>query len=423
MLNHYTMENEKKHSIFRISHQEEVPYGYPNPGLYRQLVLNNDEGNCPDCGIGSTVVHEYCPKVVIAGTYNGTPIYDSFIHRRFKCRNCYRTFMERLPWLRPHQRLTESGKNALLHAAAENTFQAVGEFFGRSGQNVKVHVRRNCQTLQEAYLQERPTPTFMGIDEISLAKGKGNYSLVIYDFTIPWRPELLKIHGSRKRKDVVSLLQQISHSEQIMAIAIDMWEHYKTAIETALPHALVVVDAFHVIQASVRSLDEVRKKVQLKLDKEQSLSLKKDKELFTKPIEELSKAEQERLQSWKTLIPELAQAISLHQKLRTLYHCRDFEEALTLLADWESMVLNSSLQPFHRLLKTVWNWLPEIMNRFLCKISNAKTEGKNNQLRSLNQQGFGYSISSLQARMEIKEQCTALRRWRRYQDQIKRQSA
>ncbi|WP_442961113.1 transposase [Pseudogracilibacillus sp. SO30301A] len=42
--------------------------------------------------------------------------------------------------------------------------------------------------------------------------------------------------------------------------------------------------------------------------------------------------------------------------------------------------------------------MPEILNRFIHRISNAKTEGKNNQIRTMNQQGFGYSIKSIQAR-------------------------
>lgn len=243
----------------------------------------------------------------------------------------------------------------------------------------------------------------MGIDEISLAKGKGNYRLVVYDLTVPWRPQLIRIHDTRKKDEVVSLLQQFSHPERIIGIAIDMWEPYKTAIETALPHVLIVIDAFHVIQASTKALDEVRKTAQNKLNKEQVLALKQDKELFARPIEELTPEEKERLQKWQEDVPELAQAISLHQKLRALYRCRDFEEALNLLVEWERAVLATDLEPFNKLLKTIWNWLPEIMNRFICKISNAKTEGKNNQLRDMNKQGFGYSIASLKARMEMKE--------------------
>jgi len=217
---------------------------------------------------------------------------------------------------------------------------------------------------------------------------------------------------------VITILNEFSHPERIIAIAIDMWEPYKTAIETALPHVLVVIDAFHVIQASTKALDEVRKQTQAKLSKEQSLALKQDKALFTKPLEKLTEAEKEQIQAWQQAVPELAQAISLHQQLRALYRCRDFEEALTLLAQWERAVLAAALEPFAKLLKTIWNWLPEIMNRFLCRISNAKTEGKNNQIRAMNKQGFGYSVASLRARMGMKQQQTALNRWREYQDDI-----
>jgi len=172
MLIHCITTCEARTEPFAILRQTEVPYGYPNAGLHRELSVPHDGGRCPECGRLSVTIHEYVPKVVNSGTYNGTPIYDSFLHRRFTCVNCSRTFMERLNWLHPYQQMTESGKNALLYAAADGTFQAVGEDFGRSGQNVKAHVRRNYEETVNANQQAQPTPAFLGIDEISLAKGK-----------------------------------------------------------------------------------------------------------------------------------------------------------------------------------------------------------------------------------------------------------
>lgn len=423
MLNHYTMESEAETVPFVIVHEKEVPFGYPNAGLHRQLVLPDDGARCPDCGMWSTSIHEYHAKVVTGGTYNGTPIYDSFLHPRYKCDNCSRTFMKRLHWLKPYQRLTESGRTAMLYAVADGTFQAVGEDFGRSGQNVKVHVRNHFRENGVDGLNERTTPVFLGIDEISLAKGKSSYRLVAYDLSVPWRPELICLHENRKKDDVVEILKQLPNPERIIGIAIDMWKPYKTAIETALPHVLIVIDAFHVIQASTKALEEVRKQAQSKLSKEQSAALKQDKDLFAKALEDLSEEEQECLERWQQTTPELAQAISLHQKLRNLYQCHDFEEALSLLVDWEEEVLDSSLEPFEKLLNTIWNWLPEIMNRFICRISNAKTEGKNNQLRAMNKQGFGYSTLSLRARMFAKEQKTALIGWQKHQDRLQQKLA
>lgn len=162
MLIHCITELETRTEPYAIVHQNEIPYGYPNAGLHRQLSVLCQGGHCPDCGKLSVRINEYVPKVVISGTYNGTPIYDSFSHRRFTCENCSRTFMERLSWLGPSQQMTEPGKTALLCAAAEGTFKAVGEDFGRSGQNVKVHVRRHYAEVVDHNVQH--TPAFLGLD-------------------------------------------------------------------------------------------------------------------------------------------------------------------------------------------------------------------------------------------------------------------
>lgn len=131
-------------------------------------------------------------------------------------------------------------------------------------------------------------------------------------------------------------------------------------------------------------MGEVRKVVHKSLSKEQRDALKRDKDLFAEVFEDLTKEQQDQLEQW------------------------------------EKKILESSLEPFQGLLKTVWNWLPEILNRFIYRISNAKTEGKNNQVRTMNQQGFGYSLNSLQARMQIKEEKTAQLKWREYQDRYER---
>lgn len=178
MLNHYTMTNDGNKMHFVISHQVEVPFGFPDAGLYRYLQLTNQGVHCPDCDFWTTKVHEYHPKEVIAGSHNDTPIIDHFNHRRFVCDVCHRTFMEPLPWLKRYQRITDTGHQALLYATADRTFKAVGEAFDRSGQNVRIHVLENY--LEQPDLAERSTPPLIGIDEMSLAKGKGKYRLGKY---------------------------------------------------------------------------------------------------------------------------------------------------------------------------------------------------------------------------------------------------
>lgn len=51
--------------------------------------------------------------------------------------------------------------------------------------------------------------------------------------------------------------------EQIRAVAIDMCTVFKAAIRQVLPHALLVVDHFHVVQLANRAVTEVRRRVTL----------------------------------------------------------------------------------------------------------------------------------------------------------------
>lgn len=144
--------------------------------------------------------------------------------------------------MKPYQRLTEIGHQTLLNATADRTFKAVGEAFGRSGQNVGVHVRNYYSDLPE--LPERSTSKLIGIDEISLAKGKGKYRLVVYDLSVPWRPQLFYMHESRLKEEVISILNKLSDPDQVTAVAMDMWKGYKTAVEEVLPMSPLLLTHF-----------------------------------------------------------------------------------------------------------------------------------------------------------------------------------
>ncbi|MCL6446278.1 MAG: helix-turn-helix domain-containing protein, partial [Alicyclobacillus sp.] len=80
-----------------------------------------------------------------------------------------------------------------------------GRAFGRTGQNVRVHVLANTDVTEDRPL--RPTPAYIGMDEITLAKGKGKYRLVLYDMSVPWRSELFTMLTSRKLEDVTAFVQ------------------------------------------------------------------------------------------------------------------------------------------------------------------------------------------------------------------------
>lgn len=107
----------------------------------------------------------------------------------------------------------------------------------------------------------------------------------------------------------------------------------------------------------------------------------------------------DKVEYYLKLYPELEKAYFLHQELYEFYHMRDYEQALQYIANWSEEVLNSEIKELISVLKSIGNWLPYIMNKFIHRISNGRTEGKSNLIRAIRRQGFHYGSVMLRARI------------------------
>lgn len=85
-------------------------------------------------------------------------------------------------------------------------------------------------------------------------------------------------------------------------------------------------------------------------------------------------------------------------------------------------VLCSGVKEMENVLSTVQNWLPYIMNYFIHRITNGKTEGKNNLLRVIDRIGFHYGLVSIQACIYAHDRKQEIIKWRKYQKDNLRKS-
>ena len=205
--------------------------------------------------------------------------------------------------------------------------------------------------------------------------GNSRYYWVLNDISTPWKSNNIRVDLGRNKDDVIERLKELAHPERVEAVCIDMWKPYRDAIHEVFPSAAVVVDPFHVIQLAQKKMDEVRKSV--KCDKRLKSAIKDDAYLFSTSLFKLSNDELDRLEVYLQADPTLESAYFIVQELMALYRLRDYESALDYLATWESFVLKCGLDGMVSILHTVQNWLPYIMNYFIFRISNGKTEGKN----------------------------------------------
>ena len=112
-------------------------------------------------------------------------------------------------------------------------------------------------TLPKPY--ELETPKVLGIDEICLMKDD-------YHRKQPWaiiangdKNTVMEILRNRSKTSVMEFLQSLKDPSKVEVATMDMWSGYRTAVNEALPKALVVVDKFHVVKMANEQMGSARK--------------------------------------------------------------------------------------------------------------------------------------------------------------------
>ena len=404
-------EIQEKYEIASISY---VPAFYLTAGMKIQLEIRNKEMR-PLCEIckSKPTIHDYAKKEVTFGTLNGCPVVFCFEHCRYKCKKCGITFTEEFDCLTWHSGMTADAKNYILSKLGSQTFTDIAAETGYCVQSIS---NIACEYgAAEREIQLKCQYRYLSMDEIFVSRdseGNARYYWILNDISAPWKSNNIRIDEGRNKEDVIIRLGKLTHPDRVEAVCIDMWKPYRDAIHEALPNAAVVIDPFYVIQAAQREIEKVRKRA--KVDKDTKAAFKEDSQLFLTSMLKLTDEELDRLETYLQASAEVEKAYFIVQELTALYRMNDYEDALKYLTYWETGVLESGIPEMISVLHTVQNWLPYILNHFIYRISNGKTEGKNHMLRVIDKMGFHYGIDALQGCIYAHDKKQEFLKWRRH---------
>ncbi len=315
--------------------------------------------------------------------------------RRFKCRDCGKTFMEKLPEVDSKRRMTERlarwiGPHSLLH-----TFTSVAEEIGITEGTVRNIAHDYMDALEQAFHFE--TPEWMGIDEIHLLRRPRAVITNLRDNTV------IDLLPNRDKRHILRYLAALEHKDRIRTVAMDMWRPYRDAVLEVLPDASVVVDKFHVLRMANQAMDELRRSLFRSSDadrlRRKAAGVKKDTYLFRKREKDLDDSERLILDGWLRNIPELAEAWRLKEGFYAIYDATTKEDARQRYRTWAASVSPECQSAFQPILTAWKNWEPYILAYFDHQVTNAFTESLNNLIRVTNRMGRGYSFEVLRARI------------------------
>ncbi len=304
---------------------------------------------------------------------------------RLKCGNCGHIWWPIMPFVQPKKRVTISFELYVVELMRFATIEHVAKFVGVSWSLVK--------NIHKTFLQrEYKTPDFqslryVGIDEFSIRKGHEYMTIFI---NLETGVILHAVEG--KSIDSVSQFMQRLKVEapNLQAIAMDMNAPYAAATRKFLPKVDIVYDRFHVMALLNSMIDKIRRSQQIKCNQIGLRALKGCRFLLLSNYEKLDPKKQESLTCLLEINKPLALAHAMKEQLRLFWAKTSLQEGAGFLGWWIIDTFESGIEELYKAGKALLRRSKDLLNYFKHRITNGKTEGINNKIKTMKRQAYGF---------------------------------
>lgn len=330
--------------------------------------------------------------------------------RRYRCRQCGKTFYERLPDVDEKRLMTARLVNWVGKQAVKRPFAHLADEVGLAENTVKNVFRDYINELERTIRFE--VPRWMGIDEIHIIKKP---RCIISNIEHNTAVEVL---CDRTKKTVMGHFQTMQGREKVQYVAMTMWNPYREAVEALMPQATIVIDKFHVVRMANEALETVRKAQRAQLTTKERRGLMHDRFVLLKRRHDLTDKEYLKLSGWTANYPMLEAAYDAKEAFYGIWDMDTRPEAERAYAIWRDNLTPEVREAYFPLVRAMENWHPHIFAYFDHAITNAYTESLNNLIRVMNRLGRGYSFEALRAKILF---CAGIHKVKRPNFKCKRQ--
>jgi transposase len=227
----------------------------------------------------------------------------------------------------------------------------------------------------------------LGIDEISLRKGRQQYVSVL-TYRVDHKVNILAVLEGRKKADILRFLKSIPPHLQrtVTAVCCDLYDGYIQAAKAVFADKVVTADRFHVAKLYRKKLVNIRKseltKLKKRLSKDQYQSFKDAIAILRKGRDYFTDAEKEVVQKLFDYSPKLRLVYQFSRELTAIFDThQNKDEAQTQLREWIERVTCSELTVFNGFIKTLCKYIDEISNYFISRNNSGFVEGFNNKIK------------------------------------------
>ena len=366
-------------------------------GMILQIEQEKSFATCPKCGTTSHKLHQNHRHIIKDLPFGEKEVFLEINRRQFKCEKCKKPFSEDLDFVKKKRTYTNRLAHKTIQEVLENDIHSVAA----KGIVTEDEIERMLKDASSELPNLKPINLKrLGIDEIALKKGHGNYCAVLVDLD---QSKLIAILSGRTQEIIKQTLIEwgIEILENIEEVSIDLWTGYKTLVTELMPNAQVVADRFHVMTQINKELDTQRKREKRKVkdlikkanatDKlkyEEILAgLKNSKYPLLKNQDKLTQEQLDKLIQVKNISPILKEMHEFKEKIRKIFNnTNDWYTGVFKLGMW----LSRAKKYFPNSNNTIIRWYQEIIAYFDNRTTSGTVEGINNKLKLIKRSGYGF---------------------------------
>lgn len=306
------------------------------------------------------------------------------IHR-LKCLNCENMWWPSLSFANPKKRVTLSFEayvvNLMRFCTVEHTAKFLGVAWGTIKNIHKSHLQKEYKCPDFKSLR------YIGVDEFSIRKGHEYMTIFINLET----GEIIHAVEGKSMESVTPFILQLKEKAiELKAVAMDMNAAYASAIKNHLPGVDIVFDRFHVVALLNTVIDEIRRDQQAKCNAVGLKVIKGMRFLLLSNYERLDPKKQSSLGCLLEVNKPIAMAHAMKEQIRLFWMKQTARDGARFLGWWIIDAIESGISELQKAGRTLLRHGKDLLNYFKHPISNGKTEGINNKIKTMKRQAYGF---------------------------------
>ena len=324
--------------------------------------------------------------------------YVIYRQRRYICKNCKHTFMEKNNIVKKYESLSLVAKKIirklLLKMNVPYTQLAIFTSISRQ------IIMKQQDTIRFKYI-DYMLPEIISLDEICYQKNTPKYDYVIVDYR---KGRVIAIKRDRRSEQLEKYFRSFAIEDRlnVKIVIMDQWKPYANIVRKLFPNAIIIADKFHFSRYITWSLRNMRVSEYKNADtKEIDKLLHKYWKLVEKPLHKGNSL------FHNFIVTSILNHPDISDKFKNMLDIfNDFylklndvmtrEEATDFIEETIARLKEINDENVEQAISVFTNWKEEIINALVYRdengksYTNGKIEGINNLIKTIIKQSYGF---------------------------------